>query len=217
MNNSKTATSQYLAMIQQDSYWQEFWQTEQPLLVVTPTGQLTRQAPSEVAYLSGSFNPLHIGHQRLAQVASQILKCPVYFELSITNVDKPPLSPEALLIRLAQFQNYQTLVVTKAVTFLAKAKLLPNSTFIMGYDTAARLVAPKYYQTEAFMRQSLQELQALGSHFLVACRYQDNQLKTLADISIDPEFQAMFQAISPQLFCENISSTQLRTLLNPQS
>ncbi|HND56251.1 MAG TPA: hypothetical protein PLV92_27730, partial [Pirellulaceae bacterium] len=39
----------------------------------------------------GAFNPLHDGHRHMAKWASDHLGQPVAFELSIENVDKPPL------------------------------------------------------------------------------------------------------------------------------
>src|SRR5437763_52476 len=39
----------------------------------------------------GAFNPLHEGHRQMAKVAARRLGAAVAFELSITNVDKPPL------------------------------------------------------------------------------------------------------------------------------
>ncbi len=36
-------------------------------------------------------------------------------------------------------------VVTSAPLFTTKSQLLPGSCFVVGYDTAIRLVMPKYY------------------------------------------------------------------------
>ena len=43
------------------------------------------------AIFPGAFNPLHQGHLRMSEIAAKRLGVPVEFELSIENVDKPPL------------------------------------------------------------------------------------------------------------------------------
>jgi hypothetical protein len=49
--------------------------------------------------------------------------------------------------------------------------LFPSTTFVIGADTAERLVAPKYYgDDEARMHVALEEIANLGSSFLVAVR-----------------------------------------------
>ncbi len=48
--------------------------------------------------------------------------------------------------RVAQFRALGLpVVVTRATLFTNKADLFPDSCFVVGYDTAARLVLPKYY------------------------------------------------------------------------
>lgn len=48
--------------------------------------------------------------------------------------------------RVAQFvQAGLPVVVTRATLFIEKAELFPNSRFVVGYDTAIRMVMPKYH------------------------------------------------------------------------
>jgi hypothetical protein len=53
---------------------------------------------------------------------------------------------EEVRLRVTQFTATDTpVVVTSAPLFVNKAALFPRSLFVVGADTAARLVLPKYY------------------------------------------------------------------------
>lgn len=68
---------------------------EYPEPVLTANGLLRQVAPREgVALLPGTFNPLHSGHRRMAEMAAEILRTDVWYELSIENVDKRRLPPK---------------------------------------------------------------------------------------------------------------------------
>ena len=60
-------------------------------VTVTAYGRIVADRPVAGGVLAGSFDPLHDGHEGLAATAARLLGQPVTFELSITNVDKPPL------------------------------------------------------------------------------------------------------------------------------
>lgn len=55
----------------------------------------------------------------------------------------------------------------QAPLYTLKAKLFPQSTFVVGYDTAVRLVDPKYYGGHTQMVVQFEELAYLGCSFLV--------------------------------------------------
>lgn len=169
-------------------------------------------AISKVAILPGSFNPLHYGHEQLAHVASEILGTEVIFEISVVNVDKPPLSETEVQQRLEQFRGKWRVSLTRAPTFRQKADLFPGCTFVIGWDTAVRLVEPSYYgDDETAMLTALAEIWASGCRFLVAGRQQDGRFCTLADVPIPQGFTPLFQAIPESRFRADISSTELRS------
>ena len=175
-------------------------------------GRLVRGAPIPRALLPGSFNPLHAGHLGLAQVASRRLGTPVAFELSVTNVDKPPLGEAEVTRRLRQFEPPHVLELTRAPTFCEKARLFPGTTFVVGADTAERIVRSRYYaNSEAAMREALDEIAGLGCRFLVAGRADDaGQFTTVGEAPIPPEYRALFSAIPETDFRIDLSSTRLR-------
>ena len=162
--------------------------------------------------LPGSFNPWHHGHEGMAQAAKEILGTQVVYELSLTNVDKPPLAKEEITRRLAQFKGQASLVLTRAETYWKKARLFPGRTFVIGWDTAIRLVAPRYYgDDEVAMLKALAQIWAGGCSFLVAGREDSGAFRTLDDVPIPQGFRPMFRAIPESAFRLDISSTSLRS------
>ena len=186
---------------------------ESTRVVADPDGRMYEGAPVHGAILAGSFRPLHDGHRLLASVAAETLGVPVTFELSVTNVDKPPLRGREVLRRIRQFRDAGRVVLTKAPTFREKAELLPGCTFVIGFDTAVRLVHPRYYGDDtAAMLQALSRIRDLGCRFLVAGRAEGDTFRTLDDVPVPPEFAALLEAIPESEFRKDISSTELRSL-----
>ena len=162
--------------------------------------------------LSGSFNPIHKGHIELSKLASGILGVPVAFEISVTNVDKSPLQPGEVKKRVSQFEKSETVILTCAPLFVEKSSIFKNSTFIIGNDTALRLVDPKYYDNNVQdMYTSLQKVKDNQCNFLVAGRLQNSEFKTISDMAIPEAFISLFQGIPESQFRMDLSSTELRS------
>ena len=182
-------------------------------VTVYPDGRMVEDESIDGVVMPGSFNPLHEGHRRLAQVASEMLGGrEVVFELAVVNVDKPPLEESEVRRRLSQFQGRWCVVLTRASRFYEKASLLPGCTFVIGWDTAIRLVDPRYYgDDEVAMLSALSHIRASGCRFLVAGRTQGGVFRTLADVAVPPGFDDLFEAIPESRFRADVSSTELRS------
>lgn len=178
-------------------------------------GAILPQPTRPSALLPGSFNPLHEGHLRLAAVASAKLGRAVSFELSIVNVDKPPLADDEVQRRVSQFRGRGEVWVTQAPRFMTKAELFPGSTFVLGWDTAVRLIDPRYYDNDLSLRDwALERLLELGCRMLVAGRVDaTGDFQVWQPEMLPARYQDLTQAIPATEFRLDLSSTALRQQL----
>jgi hypothetical protein len=185
-------------------------------ITVQPDGQMMLAAPQPVVLFPGSFNPMHEGHALLARVAEEFRQQPISFEISVTNVDKPPLAGETVRHRLAQFAWKAPVELTRAPTFLEKSRLFPGTTFVVGADTAERLFGAKYYgDDEARMHQALEEIANSGASFLVAVRLDSaGRVRALGDIPVPQRYAELFTEIPEHHFRVDTSSSEIRARMS---
>lgn len=73
----------------------------------------------------------------------------------------------------------------QAPLFTVKSKLFAKSTFVIGYDTAIRLIMPKYYGSEAKMLLELAAMRYRGCNLIVAGRVdEDRTFRTMSDVTL---------------------------------
>lgn len=162
---------------------QQLFQRDIPYCVWLPKyGRLSVYPRMEqVVIFPGSFHPLHRGHLELAKVAERLSQRPVVFELAVVNADKGTQSESEVMHRSAQFTSElgYYCVLTMEPLFYKKAKLFPGAFFLVGVDTAQRMIDPKYYNHSCEeMIACLQSLMESGTKILVAGRLQDPSSNT---------------------------------------
>ena len=159
----------------------------------------------------GSFNPLHEGHCKLAAAASALSGRPVTLEISVQNVDKPPLERSDLDARMEGMCGRYIVCLTREPTFFGKAAHFDAPHFAIGCDTAVRLVDDKYYEGGIEgMLQSLEVLRDRGVHFWVAGRSIEGTYRTLDDVAIPASIRSLFSSLPESAFRMDLSSTEIR-------
>jgi nicotinamide mononucleotide (NMN) deamidase PncC len=186
---------------------------EGEVLCIEPDGKMNPAAPPPPLLLSGSFNPLHEGHTTLANVAASLFGAPVAFELSVQNADKPPLADEEVRARMAHFAWRAPVWLARAPTFTAKARLFPGTTFVVGADTAVRILDPRYYAgSESNRDAELAGFRSRGCRFLVAGRVDaTGRFLGAEDLHIPVHLTDLFRGIPASHFRRDVSSTQIRS------
>jgi nicotinic acid mononucleotide adenylyltransferase len=105
----------------------------------------------------------------------------------------------------------QTVIISNQPYFYKKAELFPGSAFVIGVDTAVRLINPKYYDGDYNkMLKILIGCKETGSTFLVGGRNVDGAFKVLDDLNVPEELKDMFISIPAEQFRMDISSTDIR-------
>lgn len=188
--------------------------------------------PPKSLVIPGSFNPPHKGHIQLAKAAMQASSCDVaWFELSITNADKPSLETDELIRRLVIFLELDAMpkhwgiLLSNAPLFKQKVELLhPRQVsrsfasapsplhFVIGTDTLVRLIDPKYYGNS--FDSMLEALRTMPCRFVVGGRLEQ---KTSTPVFVTGEEQVaglpadlQDKFILLKDFRVDISSTELR-------
>lgn len=186
-------------------------------LALTPEGALRDALPwpsRGVAVVSGSFNPLHEGHLGLAGAAQAYLGRRAAFELAPRNAEKPTIDALELYRRAAQFQGRAPLLLSGVALFSHKAALYPGSVFVLGVDTAERVLSPRFYDAAHDLDSALEAVRAHGCRFLVAGRRRGDSTEegfmTLADLHVAPRHADLFEALPASAFRADISSSALR-------
>ena len=158
--------------------------------------------PPHSIVFPGSFNPVHEGHIELAKASMAKTDSKMaFFELSITNADKPALSLDAVVERLHEFLRIPQLHVEENTSILSRCRwgiVLTNAPlfkqkvdilqplhisrmdnkpkplpFVVGTDTLVRLVDPKYYNNS--YEEMVAAIEGMACNFVVGGRLEQKR------------------------------------------
>ncbi|MDY0387264.1 MAG: hypothetical protein RBT65_09075 [Methanolobus sp.] len=160
---------------------------------------------------SGSFNPCHKKHIEMAKIAADKYKEPVDFEISLANVDKPPIDYISLKERIDSLLKYKeenyigNIYLTNSPLFADKAILFPNSVFLIGTDTLNRLFNEKYYRNGESKQSLLEHFKRYNVRFMIFKRKN-------AEIDSDMEIPDICDIVPTSRYGDDgTSSTMIRS------
>ena len=104
-----------------------------------------------------------------------------------------------------RFRGYAPLWITRAAVFERKSVLFPGALFVVGFDTAVRLLDTKYYADEAARDASLRAIAEQGCRFVVGGRIDGAGIFQTWGIPGE-----LFEVLTEQDFRLDLSSTELR-------
>jgi hypothetical protein len=146
----------------------------------------------------------------MAVLASERISAPIVFELSIANVDKPPLDFIELAGRLRGLSGHEVLL-TRAPTFAEKAMLVPGAVLVVGVDTLSRIADPRYYGGETAHRDAaIRTIAEQGCRFLVFGRMSHDRFMTAGDLDLPLALRQLCDEVPESTFRADVSSTELR-------
>lgn len=158
----------------------------------------------------GAFNPLHDGHREMMRIAEEETGERALLEISAFNVDKPPLDYIEMHARQEGLKAFP-LTYTNAPTFVEKASIFPDSTFIVGSDTIERIGHIRYYNDSVEQRDlAIDNIAAADVRFLVFGRTTDDTFIGLDDIDIPDKLRAISTGVPESRFRVDASSSAIR-------
>jgi hypothetical protein len=165
--------------------------------------------PDEHIIMPGSFNPIQFGHDFIAQAARTLTGRKPVLEITAQNIEKDGIGLDEITARAARLKGRWPVILTESNTrFTDKAEAYNGCDFIVGFDTARRIVDPTYYDSPEALRNALDGFREANVRFYVAGRRdEDGVLRTAADIRVDGEHSSLFVDLGGDF---NISSTMIR-------
>jgi len=146
----------------------------------------------------------------MARIGARITGLPVAYELSIRNVEKPPLDFLEIAARAGQFDGAEAWL-TSAATFVEKLALFPGAPFLVGADTYIRLGNPRFYgQSTDRAAAAVERIARDSGGLIVFGRARDGLFTDPATLAVPAALRAISRFVTEAEFRDDISSTTLR-------
>ncbi len=176
----------------------------------------TRGSESLIGMLMpASLNPIHDGHRTMAGGAEYLYNQATSYLIASDPVHKSKLTLQQMAFKSGMLRAERWNDEARAFEFtrgdplfIDKARARPSSTFVVGVDTAERLLDPKWGHDPVDL---VREFAELHIHFLVMGRVWNGGWKTINDIRLPPGGHEIFKHLHGRT---DVSSAQIREVSN---
>ena len=147
----------------------------------------------------------------MAEVAAERCGSPVTFELSITNVDKPPLDFIEIADRLSQFQGEQVLLTARSNICRKVAKSRPVVS-LSSASTRWCVLAIRFITaaTRPIATRRLKPSPIRDAGFSCSVDRSTENSSRCRMLELPPALRALCDEVPESVFREDVSSTELR-------
>lgn len=162
------------------------------------------EVPTEVELaFPGTFDPPHEGHLGMAASVEALTGKKPVFWITAEPPHKAPVPVQELLRRARLLRGHDVLFTRGEPLYLDKARRYPGCGFVIGTDSLARMLDPRWGPSVEVL---VEEFRSLGTRFYVTSRLVEGRLVTLRDVPDAP----------PDLCVEvagrwDVSSTEIRS------
>lgn len=143
-------------------------------------GTIDELHPDRHILYPGSFDPLHYGHEGIAQTVERATGRQAVFAITQKHPTKGLIAVDEMLRRAKQFAWRWPIVLTQDdALYIQKARKFPGFGFAIGADVMLGILDPKYYvEGITELRSVINAFEMLGTKFYVNSRMVDGELMT---------------------------------------
>lgn len=199
IGNYQKINERWISLVMKDFFPQEARELffEHPYYCSSGIKSETPIFLGQTIFQPGSYNPIHDGHRDIWWKTTNLTHVYPKYMITCDSVHKKALSVSEMLDRVAMirlerfgiYKNVSVLFTQNDPLFIDKAKKFPNCSFVIGYDTAERMLDPKWGPEIIPM---LHEFRRYGTKFYICGRIINGELKTIRDLSYPSYFSDIF-------------------------